>query len=63
MGYEKFPEGLRHILINETLYICGGVDLLGNPISISCEFNILNLEFKKIENMNCQSAYHSIEFL
>ena len=44
-------------------YICGGVDLLGNPISISCEFNILNFEFKKIENMNCQRAYHSIEFL
>ena len=63
IGYEKFPEGLRHILINEKLFICGGVDSLGNPISISCEFNILNFEFNKIENMNCQRAYHSIEFL
>ena len=62
-GYNIFPEGNRHILIDNILYITGGVDSIKNPINIVLSLNIQNFNIKKISNLNYPHSYHSIEYL
>ena len=63
-GYTKFPDGVRHILIdNSKLFITGGIDLFGNPLNIALMFDIVSCELTKIDFMVYPHAYHSIEFL
>ena len=63
-GYTKFPDGVRHILIdNSKLFITGGIDLFGNPLNIALMFDIFSFELTKIDCMVYPHAYHSIEFL
>ena len=62
-GYDKFPEGNRHICINNKLYITGGVDSLGTSISISLLYDVENKTIKRINNMISTHSYHSIEYL
>jgi hypothetical protein len=62
-GYEKFPEGCRHILINKKLYICGGVDSLGNSLNIVLLYDLKTGEIKRISNMILPHSYFSIEYL
>ena len=63
IGYDKFPEGNRHICINNKLYITGGVDSLGNSISITLLYDIEKGIIKRINNMIVPHSYHSIEYL
>ena len=62
-GYTVFPDGCRHILIENKLYITGGADNCGYPINIVLMFNIENGELQKIGNLNDNHAYHSIDYL
>ena len=62
-GYTVFPDGCRHILIENELYITGGADKCGYPINIVLVFNIQNGQIDKIANLNDNHAYHSIEYL
>jgi hypothetical protein len=62
-GYNIFPEGNRHILIDNILYITGGVDSIKNPINIVLSLNIQNFNIKKISNLNYPHSYHSIDYL
>ena len=62
-GYNVFPDGCRHILVENKLYITGGADNCGYPINIVLMFDIENGTLQKIENLNDNHAYHSIEYL
>ena len=62
-GYTVFPDGCRHILIENELYITGGADNCGYPINIVLVFNLQNGQIDKIANLNDNHAYHSIEYL
>ena len=62
-GYNIFPDGCRHILVEDILYITGGVDSLKKPMNIVLSVNINTLELKKLNNLNFTHAYHSIEYL
>ena len=63
IGYDKFPDGNRHICINNKLYITGGVDSLGTSISISLLYDVDKGTIKRINNMIVPHSYHSIEYL
>ena len=63
IGYDKFPEGNRHICINNKLYITGGVDSLGTSISITLIYDVEKGIIKRINNMIVPHSYHSIEYL
>ncbi|MCQ2815782.1 MAG: hypothetical protein MJ252_00800 [archaeon] len=62
-GYINFPEGVRHILINDNLYIIGGVDSFGNPLNIVLLFNIKTNELKRINDTIFPHSYHTVEYL
>ena len=62
-GYTVFPDGCRHILVENKLYITGGADNCGYPINIVLMFNVENGEIVKIGNLNDNHAYHTIEYL
>ena len=62
-GYSFFPEGCRHILINKTLYITGGVDLINQPINIVLSFNIETKILSRLSNLNTPHSYHSLDYL
>ena len=62
-GYNVFPDGCRHILVENKLYITGGADNCGYPINIVLMFDIINGQLEKIGNLNDNHAYHSIEYL
>ena len=62
-GYDKFPLGCRHLYIENKVYICGGVDELGMPISICLVFNAITNTIERIDDMSVPHAYHSMEYL
>ena len=62
-GYSVFPDGCRHILVENKLYITGGADNCGYPINIVLMFTIDNGQLEKIGNLNDNHAYHSMEYL
>ena len=62
-GYNVFPDGCRHILIENKLFITGGADNCGYPINIVLMFNIENGQLQKIGNLNDNHSYHTIEYL
>jgi hypothetical protein len=62
-GYSTFPDGCRHILIDQFLYITGGSDNCGYPINIVLMLNIEIGELTRISNLNDNHSYHSIEYL
>ena len=63
-GYSVFPDGCRHLLIDNTyLYILGGIDTMGNALSNVLVFNIQTHELNSIDNMLSPHSYHSVEFL
>jgi hypothetical protein len=62
-GYNQFPDGCRHILVEDILYITGGVDSIKNPLNIVLSVNINTFELKKLNNLNNNHSYHSIEYL
>lgn len=62
-GYVFFPDGARHILVNNVLYITGGVDSINNPINICLSFDIETHELSRISNLNFPHSYHTVEYL
>jgi len=62
-GYNLFPEGCRHILIEDNLYIVGGVNHVRLPISIVLVYNIINGELKRLPDLNTTHSYHTLEYL
>ena len=62
-GYNLFPEGCRHILINDNLYIIGGTNHVRVPISIVLVYNISLGTVKRISDLNTAHSYHTVEYL
>ena len=62
-GYTTFPDGCRHILIDQFLYVTGGSDNCGYPINVALMINVENGEITRIGNLNDNHSYHSLEFL
>ena len=62
-GYTLFPEGCRHILLDNNLYITGGTDMYGMPINIVLLYNLHNNSISKINNLIDNHSYHSLEYL
>ena len=62
-GYSIFPEGSRHIIVKDTLFIIGGVNESGNPINVCLTFNIFSKEIQRIKDSNFPHSYHSIEYI
>ena len=62
-GYNLFPEGCRHILIEDNLYIIGGTNHVRLPISIVLVYNILTGVLKRLPDLNTSHSYHSVEYL
>ena len=62
-GYNLFPEGCRHILVEDNLYIVGGVNHVRLPISIVLVYNIVSGELKRLPDLNTTHSYHTLEYL
>ena len=62
-GYTQFPEGCRHILLKNNLYITGGTDMYGVPINIVLLYNVQNNTITKINNLIDNHSYHTLEYL
>ena len=62
-GYNVFPDGCRHILVENKLYITGGSDNCGYPINITLMLNVENGDLQRIGNLNDNHSYHTIEYL
>lgn len=62
-GYAVFPEGCRHILINNLLFITGGVDNMKTPLNIVLCFDVNSKHIIKKPNMIMPHSYHTLEYL
>ncbi|MCQ2818158.1 MAG: hypothetical protein MJ252_12905 [archaeon] len=62
-GYSVFPEGVRHILVNNILYITGGVNSLNDPINICLSYDINTKTLTRLNNLNYPHSYHTVEYL
>ena len=62
-GYSLFPEGCRHILVDDNLYIIGGTNHVRVPISIVLVYNIVSGELKRLPDLNTTHSYHTVEYL
>ena len=62
-GYNLFPEGCRHILVEDNLYIVGGVNHVRLPINIVLVYNIVSGELKRLPDLNTTHSYHTLEYL
>ena len=62
-GYNFFPDGCRHILVENKLYITGGSDNCGYPINIVLMLNVETGDLERIGNLNDNHSYHTIEYL
>jgi hypothetical protein len=62
-GYSLFPEGCRHILIENNLYIIGGTNHIRQPINIVLCYNILFGTLKRLDDMVFPHSYHTVEYL
>ncbi len=62
-GYALFPEGCRHILLRNNLYITGGTDMYGMPINIVLLYNLQTNTISKINNLIDNHSYHSLDYI
>ena len=62
-GYSLFPEGCRHILVEDNLYIIGGTNHVRIPISIVLVYNISSSSLKRISDLNTTHSYHTVDYL
>ena len=62
-GYSLFPEGCRHILIDNNLYIIGGTNHIRQPINIVLVYHIILGTLKKLPDLVFPHSYHSVEYL
>ena len=61
-GY-RFPEGCRHILVDDNLYIIGGTNHVRVPISIVLVYRISDGLLKRISDLNTTHSYHTVDYL
>ena len=59
-GYSYFPDGCRHILIDNILYITGGNNNCGH---IVLSYNILTNELSRLPNFIYEHYFHSLEYI
>ena len=62
-GYQVFPDGCRHILIDNILYIMGGTDKCRIPLKIVLSYNVLGDILVRLPDLNDVHCYHSVEYL
>ena len=62
-GYSLFPEGCRHILIENNLYIIGGTNHVRQPINFVLVYNILFGTLQRLSDMVYAHSYHTLEYL
>ena len=62
-GYSLFPEGCRHILIDNNLYIIGGTNHIRQPINIVLVYHIILGTLKKLPDLVFPHSYHTVEYL
>jgi len=59
-GYSLFPDGCRHILINNILYITGGNNKCGY---IVLSYDILSHKLTRLSNLNSEHYFHTLEYI
>jgi len=59
-GYSLFPDGCRHILINNILYITGGNNKCGY---IVLSYDILSHKLTRLSNFNSEHSFHTLEYI
>ena len=62
-GYQVFPDGCRHILVDNNLYIMGGTDKVRVPLKIVLSYNILDEKLIRLPDLNEVHCYHTVEYL
>ena len=62
-GYSLFPEGCRHILIENNLYIIGGTNHIRQPINIVLVYHILLGTLERLPDMVFPHSYHTVDYL
>ena len=62
-GYSLFPEGCRHILVENNLYIIGGTNHIRQPINIVLVYHILLGTLERLPDMVFPHSYHTVEYL
>lgn len=62
-GYTVFPNGYRHIIIKDWIYITGGVDSMKTPIKVCNRVNMQSWTVERLEQMPKVHSYHGIEYL
>ena len=62
-GYNLFPEGCRHILIEGFLHIIGGTNHVRGPTKIVLEYEIATGKIKRISDLNAPHSCHTVEYL
>ena len=62
-GYSLFPEGCRHILVDDNLYIIGGTNHVRVPISIVLVYRISDGVLKRLSDLNTTHSYHTVDYL
>ena len=62
-GYQVFPDGCRHILVDNILYIMGGTDKCRIPLKIVLSFNIVEDVLARLPDLNDVHCYHTVEYL
>ena len=59
-GYSSFPDGCRHILINNILYITGGNNKCGH---IVLSYDILSNKLNRLSNFINEHSFHTLEYI
>ena len=59
-GYSIFPDGCRHILINNILYITGGNNRCGY---IVLSYDILSNKLTRLSNFTNEHSFHTLEYI
>ena len=59
-GYSFFPDGCRHILIDNILYITGGNNNCGH---IVLSYNIVTNELSRLSNFIFEHYFHTLEYV
>ena len=59
-GYSLFPDGCRHILINNILYITGGNNKCGY---IVLSYDILSHKLTRLSNFISEHSFHALEYI
>ena len=59
-GYSLFPDGCRHMLINNTLFITGGNNKCGYII---LSYDILSHKITRLSNFISEHSFHTLEYI